>query len=831
MESERGKAWGLRRSGRRQRGAASGVGVGGVCARASGGATPRTGLIALAAAMAALGALVGPAKAFGQEAARGPAPASVSGGLPDGRAYEEVSPVEKNGNEAGSIESNGQFHFAFAATDGEGLLYYRRGAFGEAQSNLNFLGLARRSPSGWRSEDGLPAPLPPFNISLDTVSKVLPAADLSALAFENGVGTWTAEDPAPAIGAGYLFDYADRGLTWLGRPSIAEPYPAKEQGEEAELKFEGGSPNLETIYFSYDGTLLPEDAPRLAQVEKNVRSAPGFYEYSHGSLRSAGILPASSPLYPNAEDPYGAQGAAYAGRVERYPADFNSQVSTAQAPDGAPAGSRAFFVSPVPLSNGAPSIVCRRAAEAAKESVSQCLPQLYVREGGTKTVLLSRDAASGQPAPEGISPMRVIVAGIEPAESWVFAAPDGARAFFQSKSKLAVSATGQEPTGSGPWTYEFDLEDERLSYLPGVTGAIIASSSDGSRFMFVAPVEGSRERTLDLWEGKVIEIARLPDGPAKEGAPLKGAIEPSASPARANAEGSVFVFESDAPIPGFGEADSGGYEQVFRYTAPTATQPNGLLSCISCVVEGAPSGNALISHDNTEHAEVGTVTESAGVSANGGRVFFDTPESLVPQDTNGVRDVYEWEAPGEGSCPSSQVTGCRYLISSGTSEQESSLLASSESGDDVFFATTSALSPLDTEGDYGIYDARAPHLPGEEVAFPLPSAPVGCQEDCQTPLAQAPAPALATSTIGPSGNLAPVKVVRAKKPSKSIRARRLRHALAACKHRLKGRPQKLRACKRRAERRYAKSARSQRRRLGRLRRRPSRPRETRRRSR
>ena len=34
------------------------------------------------------------------------------------------------------------------------------------------------------------------------------------------------------------------------------------------------------------------------------------------------------------------------------------------------------------------------------------------------------------------------------------------------------------------------------------------------------------------------------------------------------------------------------------------------------------------------------------ISDDGSRVFFNSFDALVPQDTNGVQDVYEWEAQG-----------------------------------------------------------------------------------------------------------------------------------------------------------------------------------------
>ena len=66
------------------------------------------------------------------------------------------------------------------------------------------------------------------------------------------------------------------------------------------------------------------------------------------------------------------------------------------------------------------------------------------------------------------------------------------------------------------------------------------------------------------------------------------------------------------------------------------------------------------------------------VLTDAGQVFFETNEALVPSDTNGQLDVYEYEGGGA------------HLISSGTSSFESVLEDASESGDDAFFSSAQA---------------------------------------------------------------------------------------------------------------------------------------------
>src|SRR6202020_118172 len=94
-----------------------------------------------------------------------------------------------------------------------------------------------------------------------------------------------------------------------------------------------------------------------------------------------------------------------------------------------------------------------------------------------------------------------------------------------------------------------------------------------------------------------------------------------------------------------------------------------------------------------------------------GQLFFETREALVPADTNGERDVYEYEYEGGGA----------HLISSGTISFESTLEDVSESGDDVFFRSNQALVPQDNqEGQLVTYDARV------GGGFAEPSSPPLC---------------------------------------------------------------------------------------------------------
>ena len=125
-----------------------------------------------------------------------------------------------------------------------------------------------------------------------------------------------------------------------------------------------------------------------------------------------------------------------------------------------------------------------------------------------------------------------------------------------------------------------------------------------------------------------------------------------------------------------------------------------------------------------------------------GQVFFETNEALVPSDTNGGRDVYEYEGGGV------------YLISSGTSSSESNLEDVSESGDDVFFRSGQQLVPQDDqEGQIVIYDARV------VGGFAERSSPPACTTADACRAAAPPQPSVygepASQTFSGLGNLAP----------------------------------------------------------------------------
>ena len=192
--------------------------------------------------------------------------------------------------------------------------------------------------------------------------------------------------------------------------------------------------------------------------------------------------------------------------------------------------------------------------------------------------------------------------------------------------------------------------------------------------------------------------------------------------------------------------------------------------------------------------------------SDSGRLFFDSPDALVPADQNGKEDVYQYEPQGVGSCTFSG--GCIGLISSGSSSQESTFLDASESGNDVFFMTSTQLVPADTDNAFDVYDAHVC-----STATPCLSSTNSSSQACESTGACRPAgpwtppqvaPPASASYSGPGNtptrNVLPYTTT--KPTSKPLtRKQKLALALKACR-KLRRRHARTR-CEANARKRYA----------------------------
>ncbi len=232
--------------------------------------------------------------------------------------------------------------------------------------------------------------------------------------------------------------------------------------------------------------------------------------------------------------------------------------------------------------------------------------------------------------------------------------------------------------------------------------------------------------------------------------------------------------------------DNEGVAQLYRWSGEEEA-----LSCVSCPPSGKAPGNGpslgSVGFPGLLSPPLGSVgvTESNILSADGKRVFFESAEALLPVDVNGdvkclsagsasipsCLDVYEWEAPGSGTCTegapgwSPLNQGCIYLISTGKSSFPSILADASETGDDVFFFTREGLVGQDQDELQDVYDARV----GGGLASQSrpPAVPCSSTEACHGPVSPAPV----ESTPGSETFVGPGNQAQKHKPNKGKKSK------------------------------------------------------------
>jgi hypothetical protein len=363
--------------------------------------------------------------------------------------------------------------------------------------------------------------------------------------------------------------------------------------------------------------------------------------------------------------------------------------------------------------------------------------QAFYLEGGD---LLRFDAL----APEG---ERVTEFTTSEDVTPVFVAQGGGAAYFVSPSVLA----GPNPNGAEPQLGEQNLylsEEGQLSFVGTVTDRDV----EGELVSGVEKVDG-----LGLWVAA-----------ANPGFPGRFAVVP----ARATPDGSVLLFKSRASLTGY---DSEDKAQVYRYDSA------GALQCLSCNPTGAaPSADATLQTERRPSGNPLFLSQAwlENLRSDGRRAFFESSEPLVVGDNDGLLDVYEWEAQGVGNCTRAQ--GCVQLVSSPRSQSDEYIWAVSQSGDDVFFASSDLLVGADGDNTPSIYDARV----GGGFAEGSPPA---CQgEGCRPQLTPPPPlPSSATPVLGSGDNFEPRRCPKGKKQVK--RKGKVRCVKKKKSHKAKGR--------------------------------------------
>jgi hypothetical protein len=644
--------------------------------------------------------------------------------LPDCRAYELVTPVDKLGLSV-DVPTGGSGAGAAVSSDGQRVLYFPIFALLRGQSEgLDGASEATRTSGGWLSTS-VAFPTGQEHPNFDYQIETLPVGgtpDLSTLFYDT-----------------YVF---------VG--DAAKPVSSRVYARNPDGSFAGVSQNdtgeAVSVGTSADGSHAVFEMTPVRTEEKGGGQKGGIlslYDRVGGETVPVGVGANGSPT--------STCGAILGGTDEVQVDSFGPLHDVAKFRDAVSSdGSRIFFESPDPrghLFSSDPG--CGQPGE------------VYVRENAATTTEISRSQKTGSvgaPAPDGAT--------------FQAASADGSRVFFHSPDQLT-----NDPAATSGGLYEYDLESGVLTFI--AVGEVYGSglsvsfapllSSDGTHLYFLGFVPGkgpapgpAGNKNLYLWdEGRISFISPEPVNP------------PSATvDARVSADGSTLAFTSISNLTGY---DSHGVGELYVYKAN-----GGSLACISCDPNGAPpAGPALFF--GTVYS---TPIASQDVTSDGSRVFFQSPDPLLPGATNGLYNVYEYE------------NGALYLLSDGNGPYASRLVGASGDGTDVIIATYDSLVPQDQDNGNGdLYDVRV------GGGFPYLPPAGGCSGDsCQGQPALAPVLSSASSASYPAGeNLAPPVAAPVVKPL--TRAQKFAKALRAC--RAKHNKRKRAVCETQARKNYA----------------------------
>jgi hypothetical protein len=630
--------------------------------------------------------------------------------LPDCRAYEMVSPVDKEGGDIVALEgtaTNAPSVLNQSEPLGEKVAYGTYRAFGGSESSpYTAEYVATRTTSGWSSHPVSP----PRGQSL-----FFPAQSTYAefkLFSPDLCTSWMVSLAEPPLAPGAPRGFSDvyrRHDEQCGGQRTYEPLNTTEPAEKGELEVQGVAQDGSVTAFTSTRALTPEATESRVQL----------YVSGGGVERFACVLPG---------------GIAWTGSC------------TAGWAEGEPGNASAAGLFKGALSSAGSSLIWTAGIGEAP---------IYLRRNPASTKLECSGATA--PCTVPVSHAGEEASGTSSSRYWA-ASADGGRVLY---------TTGTLGSGEAD-LYEFEVEGTATRKIAGEVQGLMGASADARRIYLVSeedldgsgPAAGGQSN-LYFYEGgsfKFIGVLTAGDvATAGVGiSPLQGS--PLRHVARVSPDGLHAAFQATAPLTGYDSIDaiSGKVDtEVYLYDAGT-----GRLICASCNPSGARPHGGTVVQGNTHYQASGLLPPfenslyAANVlEGNGHRLFFESIDGLVPQDANGQRDVYEWEAPGTGGCATTDASystpaeGCIDLISSGTSPGPAVIADVSASGNDIFFTTLAGLVPGDP-GQVDLYDARV------DGGFPSPPATTECQgEACQPATPAPPEQSPASSSYRGVGNL------------------------------------------------------------------------------
>jgi hypothetical protein len=308
---------------------------------------------------------------------------------------------------------------------------------------------------------------------------------------------------------------------------------------------------------------------------------------------------------------------------------------------------------------------------------------------------------------------------------------DGRYAYFAS----SVPLTDDGAEGEGG-IYRYDAANNELMYIGASVGSFgtqlapLGVSDDGLTFYFL-----DDSGNIDVLKGDVLRH-------------VPGLNPGQIGQANLTPDGRYLTFSY--------EAEPGRQQPISVYDYAT-----GETSCASCLPDGVdPGGASFPESDHIAGNETPRNIDSQG------DVFFQTTSALLPSDTNGLSDVYEYNHDG-----------ALRLVSPGSAAFPAHFAEVSADGRDVYFTTAQGLVGQDTDRATDIYDARiGGGLPSQNPNPERQCVGEGCSAVSAGP------PGLTASGSETTAGRAPSKQTKKKKTKKKKHKAQCHKAVAKKAH-------------------------------------------------
>jgi hypothetical protein len=683
--------------------------------------------------------------------------------IPDGRAWELVSPPDKLGAQVEALTFNGGV--IQAAVKGDAISYLMTGP---TQANVPGNGeqfaqaLGRRAPGGWTSEDiSVPDEIANGRLIGRGQDYRMFGPDLSLGLVEQLGEDASLLSPEATERTGYLRDDATRVYRPLLTAGNVPPgtHFGNQRNFFNEVEILGANESLSRIVMFAPIPLTADGAEE------------GLYEWDAGQVQLVSVLPNGSPA--------------------RFPllGDQNIDVRHAISTDG----NRVVWSTGI---GQEAHLYVRDLVRGETQQVDHVQGIAEPETGGARFQLANADASKIFFTDPARLTADSTAGGPGHPDLYEYDAGTGALRDLTIDPTPGESASviGTVLGASEDGEYVYFVANGALT--GGTSGTCVEAKVEG-----VAPPPGASCTLYVAHQHSVSPVALLSNGDSPDWESLTPGSDLGEITARVSPNGRYVAFMSERPLTGFDNTDANSGradEEVFLYDSSASR-----LTCASCRPTGERPEGVFDSGEVTSVLVVDRRAIWAGrwlaasipgwtpldrnralyqsrYLSDQGRLFFDSATPLAPGDANGKEDVYEYEPDGTAGC--ADAAGCIGLISSGTSGDETAFLDASATGDDVFFATTARLAQQDFDTSYDLYDAHVcsatePCLP----SLPPPSQPCLAEETCKTPpMSRGLLPGPASEAVLGEGNIRTSP--RPPLSSKQARERRLAKALRACHH-------------------------------------------------